>query len=249
MFWDKKSRNKQTRPPVKIGNFDYINENEKLIQKAEKISKIGFIGGGLKKFEKAGRAQLITLLQLGLYPDSKVLDIGCGCLRGGYWLIHFLRPRCYFGIEPNSKVLNAGIRELFDEEVIKMKEPQFDYNDEFNLSIFDVKYDFMIARSIWTHCAKWQIKKMLDEFCINSHQNSFFVTSILLPSKKENRLDYNGTVWIGKSHTNNKKGTVGHSIDWIAEECESRSLSLRQPTSFEHGKQHWLLISHKNKGI
>jgi hypothetical protein len=43
-----------------------------------------FVGGPVKDFEKLGRLQLMLLLQEGVYPHSKVLDIGCGCLRGGY---------------------------------------------------------------------------------------------------------------------------------------------------------------------
>jgi hypothetical protein len=47
--------------------------------------------------EIAGRLQFAMLIREGVYPSSKVLDIGCGCLRGGYWLIHFLGS---FGLEP-----------------------------------------------------------------------------------------------------------------------------------------------------
>ena len=76
-----------------------INQT-KLQKKAEELSSTIFLGGPTKFIEIVGRLQLIILLKEGLYPDSKVLDIGCGCLRGGYWLIHFLNPNCYFGIEP-----------------------------------------------------------------------------------------------------------------------------------------------------
>jgi hypothetical protein len=55
-----------------------------------------------------GRNQLSILLRNGLIFDSRVLDVGCGVLRAGYWLIHFLDPDCYFGIEPNRVILTAG---------------------------------------------------------------------------------------------------------------------------------------------
>jgi hypothetical protein len=63
-----------------------------LHHKAERLAKETFLGGPVRDFERVGRLQLITLLRSGLYPQSKVLDLGCGCLRGGYWLTHFL-PR------------------------------------------------------------------------------------------------------------------------------------------------------------
>jgi hypothetical protein len=51
---------------------------------------------------------------------KKVLDLGCGCLRGGYWLIHLLEPGCYCGIEPNQVMLAAGIEHLLEPELLRI---------------------------------------------------------------------------------------------------------------------------------
>jgi hypothetical protein len=135
-----------------------------LQQKAEQLAKHMFVGGPVKDFEKLGRLQLMLLLQEGVYPHSKVLDIGCGCLRGGYWLIHFLNPHCYCGIEPNRAILRAGLDQLLDPEVIQTKYPRFDHNDRFDSSVFGERFDVFLARSIWTHASKAQIEHMLDAF-------------------------------------------------------------------------------------
>ena len=54
------------------------------------IARHGFLGVPADTFEKAGKQQFIALLNEGLVPESKILDIGCGCLRTAYWLIRFL---------------------------------------------------------------------------------------------------------------------------------------------------------------
>jgi hypothetical protein len=70
------------------------------------------------------------------------LDIGCGCLRAGYWLIHFLNPRCYFGMEPNRTMLEAGIEKILEPGLIDLKRPRFDCNADFDFSIFGERFDF-----------------------------------------------------------------------------------------------------------
>ena len=86
-----------------------------LMERADKILAEGiFLGGRPARFEIAGRTLFISLLSEGLLPGSKVLDIGCGCLRGGYWLIHFLEQGNYCGIEPNQDMVNAGLKYLFE---------------------------------------------------------------------------------------------------------------------------------------
>jgi len=70
------------------------------IHAEEMMSKHGFLGVPVETFELGGRRHLITLLNEGLNPESKLLDVGCGCLRIAYWLARFLDTGCYYGIEP-----------------------------------------------------------------------------------------------------------------------------------------------------
>ena len=217
---------------------------EMLIDRAKKLQEENiFLGGPLGLFEIAGRKQLITLLSEGLHPNSKVLDLGCGCLRGGYWLIHFLAPDCYFGIEPNRKMLDAGIRILLEPEHIDIKKPKFDGNANFDFSIFGVTFDFLVARSIWTHASKYQIKRMLDGFVSYSNVESVFLTSYLRSSLLK-RDDYKGRNWVGRSHESDKPGVVRHDLSWIRKECADRGLVADEirDKAFNFGNQTWLRI-------
>src|SRR5260370_3211737 len=82
-------------------------------QAEEMMSRHGFLGVPVETFEQAGREQLIALLQEGLHPESKVLEIGCGCLRIAYWLVRFLDPCRYHRIEPAPPPVQYGIQYLF----------------------------------------------------------------------------------------------------------------------------------------
>jgi len=83
----------------------------KIQRKAELLSEKTFLGFPAADFEKADREQLSYLLLAGLNPDSRLVDVGCGVLRAGYWLIHFLDSGCYFGIEPHTRRLEMGSHE------------------------------------------------------------------------------------------------------------------------------------------
>ncbi|TWT61769.1 hypothetical protein [Rubinisphaera italica] len=99
---------------------------------------VRFLGMGVPKetFEQAGRQQFIELLAAGLLPESRVLEFGCGCLRIGYWLIRFLDPECFYGIEPAKNRVDHGQEYLFSPAMLAEKKPQFDYNAVFDSSMF-----------------------------------------------------------------------------------------------------------------
>jgi len=134
-------------------------------------------GGLYEVFEAVGRHQFIKLIELGLLPESRVLDVGCGVLRAGYWLIHFLRPGCYFGIEPSLRDLEAGQRVLLTPELLAEKRPSFDRNDQFDFSVFGTKFDFVLARSVWSHASLSEIDRMLEQFALWGEAGSVFITS------------------------------------------------------------------------
>ena len=203
-----------------------------------------FLGGPSELFDMAGRMQLMLLVKEGLYPESKVLDIGCGCLRAGYWLIHFLNPSCYFGIEPNRTMLEAGFENILEPGLIGLKRPKFDGNADFDFSVFGERFDFFVARSIWTHASKIQIRAMLDGFVRHANRRATFLTSYVKPSLFR-RSDYKGTDWVGRSHTSDVPGIVRHSLSWIRRECQVRQLPVEpiRQNAFNFGGQKWLRIS------
>ena len=136
-----------------------------LQEKFELLARNRFYGIPAENFELSGREQFIYMLRAGLNPDSKVLDIGCGVLRAGYWLIHFLDPGCYCGIEPHQGRLDLGRNKILEPEILQGKRPRFDTNAGFDASMFNEQFDFFLAYSIWTHASKKQIQVMLDNFC------------------------------------------------------------------------------------
>jgi len=56
--------------------------------------------------------QIEFLRAQGLTPDDRLVDIGCGTLRGGIPLIEYLDAGCYVGIEVRASVLAEGKKEL-----------------------------------------------------------------------------------------------------------------------------------------
>ncbi len=209
----------------------------------EMITRHGFLGVPAATFEQAGREQLIALLNEGLAPESKILDIGCGCLRVAYWLIRFLDPGGYFGIEPARQRVEYGLQYLFEPGEIKLKQPHFDFNVDFDSSIFGVKFDFFLARSIWTHGSKRHIEAMLDSFLGNSVSTSIFLASYL-PAQSSGE-DYQGDGWVGTSHECSVPGVVRHDLKWILDQCQVRRLALRELAGMDCDSQLWLRVSHE----
>jgi SAM-dependent methyltransferase len=213
---------------------------KKLQHRAERLAAEHFLGGPVETFEAIGRMQLITLLRCGLNPDSRVLDLGCGCLRGGYWMIHFLQPGRYFGIEPNVDMLEMGKNEIVGPTVIANKQPAFLTNDRFDPSGFAERFDYFVARSIWTHASRGQIRQMLDAFARFGADDSCFLTSYL--PVEDGGPGYLGDEWVGRSHESGSRGVVQHDFGWIEAECLGRRFEVSPLEGGRH-RQTWLVIT------
>lgn len=214
-----------------------------LQQRIDDVSGSIFLGGPRKHFELVGRNQLVVLLSNGLSPDSAVLDVGCGALRGGYWIMRVLDRGRYFGIEPNREMLAAGLAHIVEPDVLERSAPQFDHGDRFDFSVLGTSFDFVIARSIWTHAAKSQIKAMLESFASVATPNGVFLTSVLPVS--DERPDYVGDAWVGRSHQSDAGGTVAHSMEWIEDAASKHGLDV-QRTGPDVLRQQWLAIRRRD---
>jgi SAM-dependent methyltransferase len=203
-----------------------------------------FLGGPRRKFVSAGRGQLEILLEHGLVPNDRVVDVGCGALRGGWWLINFLRPERYFGIEPNRDMLQAGIDVMVGAELLAEKRPTFSNVDTFDLRVFGAIFDFAIARSVWTHASRDQIRAMLRSFRECSHEKSLILTSIVEPSKAGS--EYDGTGWIGKSHQSDTAGYARYRFATLRDLCGEEGFSAEALDISDD--QRWIRVSRADAG-
>lgn len=106
-----------------------------------------FVGG---KWDQMGQLQFDFLIECGLKPSHKLLDIGCGSLRGGLHYVKYLDKGNYFGLDINRSLIDAGKIEL-EEAGLTNKMPNLIVDDKFSFEKFNSKFDFMISVSVFTH--------------------------------------------------------------------------------------------------
>ena len=94
--------------------------------------------------------QIGFLRQMGLMPRHRLLDVGCGTLRGGIPLIEYLDPGNYFGVEAREPVLEEGRKEL-RESGLDDKRPTLIVGSDFAAIRLDVEFDFVWAYSVLIH--------------------------------------------------------------------------------------------------
>lgn len=103
-------------------------------------------------WERDGLNQLNILIRNGLQPDMKLLEIGCGFLRGGSHIINYLDDYNYYGLDVNRRMLFIGLNNELRRKNLqhKVREENFVLTDWFDMSSFDVKFDYGFANSVFT---------------------------------------------------------------------------------------------------
>jgi ubiquinone/menaquinone biosynthesis C-methylase UbiE len=140
-----------------------------------------FVGG---LWEHLGALQLGFLVGRGLRPSMRLLDLGCGCLRGGIHFVRYLDPGNYFGMDVNESLLVAGWNEL-EEAGLRDRLPQGNLlaNGSFEAWRFGVDFDFVLAQSVFTHLPTDWLRDCLGELarCMKSG-GQFYTTYFECPA-------------------------------------------------------------------
>jgi SAM-dependent methyltransferase len=108
------------------------------------------VGG---KWEELGRLQFDYLVANHLKPDSKLLDLGCGTLRGGRHFIRYLNAGNYTGTDISLKAIDYAHRLAMDE-FLATRKPRLIYRrpgEAFFADLDDARFDFVLAHSVFTH--------------------------------------------------------------------------------------------------
>jgi SAM-dependent methyltransferase len=197
----------------------------------------GFTGGPAKRFGEVGRYTLESLQRAGLQPHHTLLDVGCGVLRIGYWLVRFLEADHYFGLEPVKMYVDAGVKYAVGPELMAQKRPRFDHNERFDFSPFGVTFDFVVARSIFSHASPALIGRALDSFCRTGSDSAVMLASYKQTLKEDGDaiiVDLNGEAGIW--------GWRRYATSYLIELAEERGLHA-EPYERPFNGQRWMRFS------
>lgn len=167
--------------------------------------------GPPEKYDLISAMQFNLLTFLGLREYHCLLDIGCGSLRAGRLFIPYLLPQHYYGIEPESWLVEEGIRNELGQELIQIKKPTFLYDFNFDLKAFKQNFDYIVAQSIFSHASDTQIRKCLQEVAGCLKPEGIFVATFI-----EGNEDYTGSTWVYPGcveYTENFMKTVANEVN------------------------------------
>lgn len=150
----------------------------------------GFVGPS-EKYDLISATQFNLLTFLDLREDHYLLDIGCGSLRAGKLFIPFLLPGRYHGIEPEQWLIDKGIGNELGKDILGVKKPVFSNDDNFTLSVFDKKFDYILAHSIFSHASERQISR-----CLSEARKVMRPTSLFIATFAKGDDNYSGDEWV-----------------------------------------------------
>jgi cyclopropane fatty-acyl-phospholipid synthase-like methyltransferase len=148
---------------LKVRSMDLLKELTPLPIKRLAISlsrnfrAVSYVGTD----EVSGQLQFELLKRQGCRPNSRVLEMGCGCLHAGIPLIQYLEQGNYVGVDPNEWLRQTAMKSRGVRQLVKEKQPRFLSVDDFDASELDIKFDFVLSHSVLSHCAHWQLEMFL----------------------------------------------------------------------------------------
>lgn len=134
----------------------------------------GRVGG---MWDEIGRLQFEYLVSHGLKPSHRLLDVGCGCLRGGVHFISYLADGHYYGIDKNQSLLESGRDKELPLAGLSGRQATLLCREDFDFSRFDVLFDFALAQSLFTHLPWNSILRCLVQLqMVLASDGKFFAT-------------------------------------------------------------------------
>lgn len=156
--------------------------------KAESMDDHRAYVGPPEYYDVIGGLQFVVLMALGLRQSHTVLDVGCGSLRGGRFIMQYLDQGHYYGVEPNSWLIEAAIAHEIGQNMIGLKRPHFSSDDKLDLSAWNRQFDFILAQSIITHAPRDMVAKLMREAAAALEPDGIFVATYLV-GERDNTLE------------------------------------------------------------
>lgn len=186
-------------------------------------------------YDYMGATQFSLLFMLGIREEHHVLDLGCGSLRAGRFLIQYLLPNRYFGVEPNDWLWKKAIETEIGQDIIKIKKPKFSKTPSFDIeNLSKGRFNFIIAQSIFSHTGNDLFKQALEQSAKSLKPNGQFIFTV---------LDEKTKAYGNRMRGDQEKGwiypeCVTFEQAQVAELCASFGIHVQRLNWF-HPRQSW----------
>jgi len=152
-----------------------------------------WVGG---KWQAMGTLQLDFLVGEGLMPSHRLLDVGCGALRGGIRFVEYLDPGNYYGLDINASLLDVGYEQELPAELrARLPRENLRATDRFDCD-FGVAFDYAIAQSVFTHVSLNHIRLCLYRVAQRlGSDGRFYATFFEAPSGHAVDAPVRGSRW------------------------------------------------------
>ncbi len=118
------------------------------------------LGGGEREWDARGAYQLELLRHLGLQPQHRLVDYGCGPLRAGRFLIRYLQAGRYRGYDFNPDFIAIARDIVAATPELRDKAPALEQSTSF-LDIA-APADFILLFSVLNHCGAAERLRTLE---------------------------------------------------------------------------------------
>lgn len=185
------------------------------------------VGG---RWEEIGRLQFDFLLASGLKPHHRLLDFGCGSLRGGLRFINYLDAGHYTGVDISADILDAG-RGFLDAAGLKAKNPNLFQVSDLSFDDYDgATYDFIIAQSVLTHMPEEDVDRLFANIGKVMHAGTTFFATY---------FDGRGEYFLSMDRSN-----VHYPLAMLVEMGARHGLKATHDPSYVHPRDQQMLRIH-----
>lgn len=118
--------------------------------------------GGM--WEEIGNLQFGFLVKKGLQPEHRMLDIGCGTLRGGQHFIQYLNAGNYSGMDISPTAIEFA-EQLVIEKGLSPKRARLVVSTKKDLKFEEFSgelFDYILAQSVFTHLKPENIEECFE---------------------------------------------------------------------------------------
>lgn len=129
--------------------------------------------------------QINFLKEVGMKPEHKLFDMGCGVLRGGIPIIEYLDAENYTGFEVRDYVLAEGQAEL-EEAGLLDKKPFLVCENTISDLVMVTKFDYIWAFSVLIHMTDEIVLECLNFASTHLEDDGEFFANVSIGQPKVN---------------------------------------------------------------